>query len=82
MFRLADYEKEIRTSAQKHKIAVTDAADKFIYNLVVIRDHYTIFAPDIDFRRLGQQWNQLPSGTRIAQKEELLGALNHATRGL
>lgn len=79
MFRLTDYEKVIRESASASKDSAADTARKFVYNLAVMRDHYTIFPSSLDFRRLGQQWNSLPSDVRLSQREELL---HRVSRGL
>lgn len=82
MFNLTDYEKDIRIGATSAKVAPEEAINQFIYNLVVMRDHYKIFSPKIDFRALGQQWNRLSSDTRNNQKIACCNTLVRSSRGL
>ena len=82
MFNLTDYEKDIRTGATTAKVAPEEAMNQFIYNLVIMRDHYKIFSPEIDFRALGQQWNRLSSDTRNTQKISCCNALRRSSHGL
>lgn len=82
MFNLTDYEKDIRTGATSAKVAPEEAMNQFIYNLVIMRDHYKIFPSEIDFRVLGQQWNRLSSDTRNNQKNACYNALRRSARGL
>lgn len=69
MFNLANYEREIRNGATKAGISDKEALSKFIYNLAVMRPHFTIFDSALDFRVMGQEWNALSSDTRNAQKQ-------------
>ena len=72
MFNLANYEREIRSGATKAGISDKEALSKFIYNLAVMRPHFTIFDNALDFRAMGQEWNALSSDNRNAQKQAIL----------
>lgn len=79
MFALANYEREIRNYATKNGVSVEEAANRFIYNLVVMRPHFE-FSDEVDFRRLGQQWNSLVSDVRNQQKAAVIVAATKAAR--
>ena len=82
MFNLTDYEKEIRTGATLSKVAPEESLNRFIYNLIVMKDHFKEFSEDIDFRSLGQEWNKLSSDTRNSQRRTCCASLKRAARGL
>lgn len=82
MFNLTNYTKDIRSGATSSEVTLEEALNQFIYNLVIMRDHYKIFSSEIDFRALGQQWNRLSSDERNTQKAACYNTLNRATRGL
>lgn len=82
MFNLVDYEKEIRTGATLSKVAPEESLNRFVYNLIVMRDHFEEFSKDIDFRSLGQEWNKLSSDARNSQRRACCNSLKRAARGL
>ena len=82
MFNLVDYEKEIRTGATLSKVAPEESLNRFVYNLIVMRDHFKEFPEDIDFRSLGQEWNKLSSDARNSQRRACCNSLKRAARGL
>ena len=68
-FNLEDYLSEIRAVG----------LDKFIVNLSVMKEQYP-GAPKLNFHQLGQEWNKLTSGERIAQRGAVVKILARSTR--
>lgn len=68
---LMSYEQVIRNYAIKQGCTPAVALTHFMVNLAVMRDHYKGFPASINFREIGQQWNDLPSDQRIQQRNDL-----------
>ena len=72
MFNLMRYDQTIRNYAASHDITPLEGLTHFMLNLAVMRPHYEGFPEaEINFRQLGQEWNKLPSDTRLQQKHEM-----------
>ena len=67
MFNLSNYLSEIRVVG----------LDKFIVNLAVMKEQNP-GAPMLNFHELGQEWNKLSSGERIAQRANIAKVLNRS----
>lgn len=81
MFTLSTFEKEIREYSSQHSdISISEALNRFIYNLAVMRPAFDGFNDDVDFRYFGQRWNNLSSDIRVSQKNEMLDTLTKPTR--
>ena len=55
------------------------AVEHLVVNLRVMKDFYPI-SSEMNFRELGQQWNNLPSDDRIKQQRDLVATLISALR--
>ena len=71
ILNLMSYEQVIRNYAIKQSCTPAVALTHFMVNLAVMRDHYKGFPASINFREIGQQWNDLPSDQRIKQRNDL-----------
>ena len=80
MFILANYEKEIRNYMNTKDLEPTKAVEHLVVNLRVMKDFYPINS-DLNFRELGQEWNNLPSDDRIRQQRDLVATLKRNPRG-
>lgn len=72
MFTLLDYEKEIKDYMRKTNTTAEEATSQFIYNLAVLRPHFDKFNSQVDFRLLGQRWNNLMSDVRNQQRAAVI----------
>lgn len=79
MFILANYEKEIRNYMNIKDLEPAKAVEHLMVNLRVMKDFYPI-SSEINFRDLGQQWNNLPSDDRIKQQRDLVATLKRSPR--
>lgn len=80
MFILANYEKEIRNYMNIKDLEPAKAVEHLMVNLRVMKDFYPI-SSEMNFRDLGQQWNNLPSDDRIKQQRDLVATLKRSPRG-
>lgn len=80
MFVLANYEKEVRNYMSIKDLEPAKAVEHLVVNLRVMRDFYPI-SSEMNFRDLGQQWNNLPSDDRIKQQRDLVATLKRSPRG-
>ena len=80
MFVLANYEKEIRNYMNIKDLEPAKAVEHLVVNLRVMKDFYPI-SSEMNFRDLGQQWNNLPSDDRIKQQRDLVATLKRSPRG-
>lgn len=80
MFILANYEKEVRNYMNIKDLEPTKAVEHLVVNLRVMKDFYPI-SSEMNFRDLGQQWNNLPSDDRIKQQRDLVATLKRSLRG-
>ena len=80
MFVLANYEKEVRNYMNIKDLEPAKAVEHLVVNLRVMKDFYPI-SSEMNFRDLGQQWNNLPSDDRIKQQRDLLATLKRSPRG-
>ena len=81
MFKLINYEKEIRDYVSRNQeVSLIEALNSFIYNLTVMQPAVKGFDETVDFRYLGQQWNKLKSAERVAQKNEIQSILSKTPR--
>lgn len=80
MFILANYEKEIRNYMNIKDLEPAKAVEHLVVNLRVMKDFYPI-SSEMNFRELGQQWNNLPSDDRIKQQRDLIATLKRSPRG-
>ena len=80
MFILANYEKEVRNYMNAKDLEPTKAVEHLMVNLRVMKDFYPI-SSEMNFRDLGQQWNNLPSDDRIKQQRDLVATLKSSPRG-
>lgn len=80
MFILANYEKEIRNYMNIKDLEPAKAVEHLVVNLRVMKDFYPI-SSEMNFRELGQQWNNLPSDDRIKQQRDLVATLKRSPRG-
>lgn len=80
MFVLANYEKEVRNYMHTKDLEPAKAVDHLMVNLRVMQDFYPI-SSEMNFRELGQQWNNLPSDDRIKQQKDLVATLKRSPRG-
>lgn len=80
MFILANYEKELRNYMNTKDLEPAKAVEHLVVNLRVMKDFYPI-NPDLNFRELGQEWNNLPSDDRIKQQRDLVATLKRSPRG-
>lgn len=75
-FNLSDYTSDIlKLAAKNPEMSIEAALQCFIENLACMREHYQ-GCPQLNYHTLGQQWNKLPSKTRVAQKFETLARLH------
>lgn len=81
MFNLADHEKHIRDNASRASISLEESLKQCIYNLTVMRPHFDTFNDEMNFRTLGQQWNDLPSDVRNSQRQQLMNAFTSRPAG-
>lgn len=79
MFVLANYEKEIRNYMNIKDLEPAKAVEHLVVNLRVMKDFYPI-SSEMNFRDLGQQWNNLPSDDRIKQQRDLVATLKRSPR--
>lgn len=56
------------------------AVEHLVVNLRVMKDFDPI-SSEMNFRELGQQWNNLPSDDRIKQQRDLIATLKRSPRG-
>lgn len=80
MFVLANYEKEVRNYMNIKDLEPAKAVEHLVVNLRVMKDFYPI-SSEMNFRELGQQWNNLPSDDRIKQQRDLVATLKRSPRG-
>lgn len=80
MFVLANYEKEVRNYMNIKDLEPAKAVEHLVVNLRVMKDFYPI-SSEMNFRDLGQQWNNLPSDDRIKQQRDLVATLKRSPRG-
>lgn len=80
MFILANYEKEVRNYMNAKDLEPAKAVEHLLVNLRVMKDFYPI-SSEMNFRDLGQQWNNLPSDDRIKQQRDLVATLKRSPRG-
>ena len=80
MFTLANYEKEVRNYMNTKDLEPTKAVEHLVVNLRVMKDFYPI-SSEMNFRTLGQEWNNLPSDDRIQQQKDLVATLKRSPRG-
>ena len=80
MFILANYEKEVRNYMNAKDLEPAKAVEHLMVNLRVMKDFYPI-SSEMNFRDLGQQWNNLPSDDRIKQQRDLVATLKRGPRG-
>lgn len=80
MFILANYEKEVRNYMNIKDLEPAKAVEHLVVNLRVMKDFYPI-SSEMNFRELGQQWNNLPSDDRIKQQRDLVATLKRSPRG-
>lgn len=80
MFILANYEKEVRNYMNIKDLEPAKAVEHLMVNLRVMKDFYPI-SSEMNFRDLGQQWNNLPSDDRIKQQRDLVATLKRSPRG-
>lgn len=80
MFVLANYEKEVRNYMNVKDLEPAKAVEHLVVNLRVMKDFYPI-SSEMNFRDLGQQWNNLPSDDRIKQQRDLVATLKRSPRG-
>ena len=80
MFILANYEKEIRNYMNTKDLEPDKAVEHLVVNLRIMKDFYPI-SSEMNFRDLGQQWNNLPSDDRIKQQRDLVATLKRSLRG-
>lgn len=74
---LMEYEKSVRAYMNKHNLSPATAVTHMMLNLRVMKDQYPI-DPELNFRELGQQWNNLPSDTRNQQCDQLRISLSRS----
>ena len=79
MFILANYEKEVRNYMNAKDLEPAKAVEHLMVNLRVMKDFYPI-SSEMNFRDLGQQWNNLPSDDRIKQQRDLVATLKRGPR--
>ncbi len=79
MFILANYEKEVRNYMNNKDLEPAKAVEHLVVNLRVMKDFYPI-SSEMNFRDLGQQWNNLPSDDRIKQQRDLVATLKRSPR--
>ena len=75
MFVLANYEKEVRNYMNIKDLEPAKAVEHLVVNLRVMKDFYPI-SSEMNFRDLGQQWNNLPSDDRLTAKDQELQTAN------
>lgn len=80
MFTLANYEKEVRNYMNTKDLEPAKAVEHLVVNLRVMKDFYPI-SSEMNFRNLGQEWNNLPSDDRIKQQRDLVATLKRGPRG-
>ena len=80
MFILANYEKEVLNYMNAKDLEPAKAVEHLMVNLRVMKDFYPI-SSEMNFRDLGQQWNNLPSDDRIKQQRDLVANLKRSPRG-
>lgn len=80
MFTLANYEKEVRNYMNTKDLEPVKAVEHLVVNLRVMKDFYPI-SSEMNFRALGQEWNNLPSDDRIKQQRDLVTTLKRGPRG-
>lgn len=80
MFTLANYEKEVRNYMNTKDLEPAKAVEHLVVNLRVMKDFYPI-SSEMNFRTLGQEWNNLPSDDRIKQQRDLVATLKRGPRG-
>ena len=80
MFILANYEKEVLNYMNAKDLEPAKAVEHLMVNLRVMKDFYPI-SSEMNFRDLGQQWNNLPSDDRIKQQRDLVATLKRSPRG-
>ena len=79
-FNLVDYTPQVLQIAEKDgKIDVEVALQRFIENLICMKEHYK-GCPELNYHELGQQWNKLLSREKVAQKKEALARLQKYSR--
>lgn len=80
-FNLVNYTTHIlKIAAANPNMTVEVALQCFIANLITMKEHYE-GCPDLNYHELGQQWNQLLSKEKVAQKAETLARLQKYPRG-
>ena len=80
MFTLANYEKEVRNYMNTKDLEPAKAVEHLVVNLRVMKDFYPINS-GMNFKTLGQEWNNLPSDDRIKQQRDLVATLKRGPRG-
>lgn len=76
MFQLTEYIKEIRKGATSAEVAPEEALDRFLCNLALMNERFDGFDTKLNFRKMGQAWNALPSSERVAQRQKALKLLS------
>ena len=79
MFTLANYEKEVRNYMNTKDLEPAKAVEHLVVNLRVMKDFYLI-SSGMNFKTLGQEWNNLPSDDRIKQQRDLVATLKRGPR--
>lgn len=77
-FNLANYEPEIRAMASYHNVTPAQGLSMFLTNLNAIND-INMGCPDLNFRDLGQQWSDLRSDEKVAQRAKMTEVLSATT---
>lgn len=69
-FDLANYTRYILDIASANRCSAADALRLFLKNLATMKEHY-VGAPDLNYHKLGQQWNALLSTEKVAQRQAM-----------
>lgn len=82
MFNLKNYERAIREYSNQENVPYPEAVQRFVQNLLVMRDRFEGFDASINFRTLGQQWNKLTSKIRNQQVSDTLNERSARRRSM
>lgn len=78
-FQLSSYTNDIISIAKANGCSYESALNKFVENLVTMKEHYK-GANNLNYHELGQQWNKLLNKDKISQKAEALAKLSRYNR--
>ena len=78
-FQLSTYTPQILKIAESNNYTPEAALQRFIENLVTMKEHYK-GASELNYHELGQQWNKLLSREKVTQKAETLARLQKYPR--